>query len=234
MRKLKSINVKIEDKVLPLDLVRFHESEFELVKNFVVEQHKNLNDSTYFIIDDIDSELPNILKDGRGAVIGFIYQEKVISIQAVDYDVEGLLNLQSTFQIYEFERLMEIGWAMVLPDFRKIGLASFLLNYLEELAKDEHSNKEFAATVHPNNVGSVALFLNNGYVGFRLKEHFGLIRMLLVKVKDLDALNVDYRNYVEVLSSQYDEQTKLFNNGYICKEIRAEDSKTYLIFFKTI
>lgn len=71
-------------------------SDFDNIKDFVVEQHNNLEREDFFIIEDIDTELPVILSNG--IVVAIMQNDKILGLQAIDLSLKNSLALQEILQ----------------------------------------------------------------------------------------------------------------------------------------
>lgn len=193
-------NIKIEELTT---------KDYHLIEKFILEQHEQLPNKDYFIIDDIKEELPKILGD-MGIMFGLFLNNELVSIQAVEFSQSVHTTLmQNISSKYINRQLAEIGWTMTKQGAQGNGYARILLKQLE--SKVTH-NYDFVATVHPDNIASLNLYLNNGYIGVSFKKIFGLPRIFLLKTRS----NINLIDTVPILVSTQDDLEKHLNNGYVC------------------
>lgn len=201
--------------------------DYPLVENFILEQHELLSNKDYFIIDDIKEELPKILGD-MGIMYGLFLNDELVSIQAVDLSQSVHTTLtQNISSKYTNRQLAEIGWTMTKHGAQGKGYAGILLKQLEN--KVTH-NYDFVATVHPDNIASLNLYLHNGYIGVNFKIVFGLPRIFLLKTRS----NINLSDTVPILVSTQDGLEKHLNNGYVCCGVDIINEKIFYLMCQDI
>jgi RimJ/RimL family protein N-acetyltransferase len=222
--------VNINDAVC--DIVKFNSADFSKIRRFVLGICKRFDDPTFFIIDDIDSVLPSILKEKYGLVYGITCGNEIIAIQAINYGIDELLNFSEVLEIAKDIIFMEVGWAMVAPLYRKNNLSTQLSKLLEQTAFKETGNEICVATVHPLNISSVFLFLRLGYIGVKLTYHFNLIRLIMVKKIHLHFPFNVVHEFIAIKNSDYNQQFHLMEKGYVCHDAFIEQNNVLLKFIK--
>ena len=172
------------DRAVPseneLHIERMNLSHFEIIKQFILNQHALMTHKEFFIIDDIDSELPSIL--ANGIVIALLYGEDIVGIEALDVSKQNSDNLKTRIdsQYVDNKLLYELGWAMVRNDCRGRGYA---IKLFEAIASFVHVSEEFVlvATVHPMNEISNRLCSRLGFVPVSHSDWFGYDRVFMIK-----------------------------------------------------
>jgi|GEM_PF-2825490 len=214
------------------DVVRFGEINFQQIKHFILELCKGLEDPTYFITDDIDTELPFLLKEKYGLVYGILCGNNIIALQAIDYDRNKTLNFHELLGIGKSNNIMEVGWAMVDTLYRGQNLSVYLSNLLEQAAYKETCNEICVATVHPKNTSSLFLFLKLGYIGVKLTCHYNVIRLIMTKKLNSHFPIDPTQETIIVKDDDYNQQTQLTENGYVCYGAFVEQKSVFLNFVK--
>ena len=214
------------------NIVRFDETDLQQIKDFVLKQCKELEDPTYFITDDIDTELPLLLKEKYGLAYGVVCENNIVALQAIDYDINKTLNFYELLGIDKSNNIMEVGWAMVNPLWRGQNLSVYLSNLLEQEAYKETCNEIYVATIHPKNTSSLFLFLKLGYVGVKLTSHYNVIRLVMVKKLNSHFPIDPTQETIIVKDDDYKQQTQLTEKGYVCYGAFVEQDRVFLKFQK--
>jgi RimJ/RimL family protein N-acetyltransferase len=233
MNKINTITTKNPfGNKIEMDVVRFYKNDFQILKNFILGVWEKLEDRTHFITDDIDSVFPILLKEGYGLVYGIVYKEEIIAVQAMDYDINKSLDFYELLEIDKSNNIMEIGWAIVNPLYRRNSISTNLVNILEKAANLETRNKICIATVHPDNISSLFLFLRSGYVGVKLTNHYNVIRLVMIKRIDLHFPINPTQESIIIKNDDHKQLMQLMENGYLCNGIFSEDNNIFLKFVK--
>lgn len=212
-------------------VVRFEEFEFYQIKKFILKQCKELKDSSFFITNDIDSELPLLLKRGYGLVYGIVIENKIVAVQAIDYNIDGKIDFLKAHKICNNNNFIEVGWAMVAQQYRKIKLATYLSKLLEQHTYQEIGNKICVATVHPKNTDSILLFFRLGYIGIELTFHFNVIRLIMIKkVNSFISFDLNQKSII-VRNDNFRQQEVLFDSGYFCTNVQIQENETAFFVF---
>lgn len=155
-------------------------SDFDNIKDFVVEQHNSLEREDFFIIEDIDTELPVILSNG--IVVAIMQKDKILGLQAIDLSLKNSLTLQEILQsVYTTNgELYELGWTMVRKECRGKNYAKKLIehvcSYLEDI-----SEYTLVATVHPANTIALKVYMDYGMKPIFQTQYYGYDRTFLIK-----------------------------------------------------
>ena len=215
------------------NVVRFDETDFQQIRHFVLELCKKLDDPTYFITDDIDSDLPILLKEKYGLVYGIIHENNIVALQAIDYNINKTLIFYDILGIDKNNNtIIEIGWAMVSPQCRKKGFSIHLSKLLEQATYLEIGNKICVTTIHPKNTNSLFLFLRLGYIGIKLTCHYNVIRLVMIKKLNSYFSIVSTQESIIVKNDDFEQQAQLLENGHVCNAAFEEQSNVFLKFIK--
>lgn len=202
-------------------------TDYKAIKNFVLQQYELLPNKSFFIIDDINTELPFLFNNKNGRVYIATHNNHIIALQTVSFLNNNQLQSQLQHQsIFLSNNYVEFGWTMVAPDYRKKGIAINLSRKLEEDLFNQTESVVYVATVHPQNINSLYLYFKLGYIGLELHEHFGLPRLFLVKSNGVQTQTI---KGTEILIGFSDQSTlkQSLNNGYICASICADNNNYF-------
>jgi RimJ/RimL family protein N-acetyltransferase len=206
-----------QDNNSRFDVVKFQVSDFPIIQCFVLSVCSQLEDKSFFITDDMDSVLPNLLSDEYGFVYGVMYRGMLVAVQAMDFGNLKPLEFSPRLQKVLTCRSMEIGWAMVESAFRKQGIAQKLTTLLEQDAYQLTNIPLVSTTSHPNNINSLFLFLRNGYTGVELRVHYEVPRLFLVKFLDGEMVHFDATR--ESIFCSHTQLAEKIAEGYACVAI---------------
>lgn len=155
-------------------------SDFDNIKDFVIEQHNSLERKDFFIIEDIDTELPVILSNG--IVVAIMQRDKILGLQAIDLSLKNSLALQEILQsVYTTNgELYELGWTIVRKECRGKNFAKKMMEqvcgYLEDV-----SEYTLVATVHPANTIALKVYMDYGMNPILQTQYYGYDRTFLIK-----------------------------------------------------
>ncbi len=217
-----SIKLKYDKQFFSIDIVRFSNNDYGYVKNFITTQYELIQNKDFFIIDDIDSTLPQIF-NCDGMVFGALYNDELISIQAIDI-CKQTGNSLAPYINKEIKDInfAEMGWTMTKKEYQNKGIASSLIKYVENFV---HVNNILVSTVHPQNIAALSTFLHNGYVGINLDNYYGVPRVFLVK----RTYNLDFNQKVEF--SNPHQLMIAFNKGFILVDIKKiKNQEIYICY----
>lgn len=224
MNEINIIDFNRKNNTLNAKLVILEEDDIQAVRSFVLEQHAKMDRKDFFIIEDLDTELPLIFAKGRGLVYGIVLDDKIIAIQAIDFSAENSRRLKS--YIHKFVKknfpIYEMGWTLVASEFRGYHIAEYLVSFLENTTvKKEHI---LLATVHPENYKALALYMGRGYRGCVITEYYGYWRMFLIKMP-LSGKVVS-KAYVECSDLKIIQDALC--RQYFCENIVEKNGKVFL------
>ena len=153
-----------------------------MVKNFILECHKDIENQEFFIIDDIDTALPTMFTE-TGVVYGAFSEKVLAAVHGIDFSYENHALISPHVPSYLTDKpLAELGWTMVKSTFRGYGLATFLI---AESEKNVPEGYNLIATTHPQNVAALKAYIRNGYCGVKLGEYYGKPRVFMMKRTDI-------------------------------------------------
>ena len=177
-RKLIDMIVK-EEKMIQIRPLQ--NEDYELVKEFVLNCHKDISNPDFFIVDDIDTALPAMFQSS-GYVYGVYYNNELIAVHGVDLSRENHMRIFQHFPSYITNKpLAEMGWTMIRKSFQRKGIASLLITELERVISPIY---DLVATVHPQNIAALKTYINRGFYGVSLNEYYGKPRVFLIKRTD--------------------------------------------------
>ena len=154
------------------------QDDYSLVKKFILENHKAIEDPDFFIVDDIDTALPAMFT-GTGVVYGAYVGDELIGVHGLDFSQENHTLISPHVAPFVKDKpLAEMGWTMVKKAFQGQGVASSLIALSE---KEAPSGYDYIVTVHPANVAALKAYLKNGYQGVTLQTYYGKPRVFLIK-----------------------------------------------------
>ena len=214
------------------DVVKFDEKDFHQIKHFILKLCKGLDDPTYFITDNINTELPLLLKEKYGLAYGIVFENNIIAIQIIDYDINKALRFYDLLNIDKRKNIMEVGWVMVTPLYRRQNLSVYLSNLLEQKVYRETYREICIATVHPKNTSSLFLFFKLKYIGIKLTSHYKVIRLVMIKKLNTHFLIDLTQETIIVKDDNYKQQAKLLKIGYVCYSAFVAESNVFLKFAK--
>ena len=224
MIEIGKINFNNKRNILNVTLVVLEDTDIQAVRRFVLEQHAKMERKDFFIIEDLDTELPLIFENDKGVVYGVMLDNKIIAIQAIDFSVENSVRLR--YFIHSFLKndypIYEMGWTMVASEFRGYHIAEYLVSYIENSIKEQ--NCILSATVHPENIKALALYMKRGYRGYAIAEYYGYNRMFLIKMP----LSGKVISKVCVECSKLKEIQDTLCKQYFCENIVEKDDKGFM------
>lgn len=162
------------------EIIRMGISDFNRLKDFIIEQYNTLECKDFFIIEDIDTELPIILKNG--IVISIVKNNQILGLQAIDLNKKNSSNLKEILNPTGDSNLefYELGWTLIHNEYREKGFATKLL---KQICSYLNFVSEFilVATVHPLNNAAFKLYSNFGFRAMFQTKYYGYDRILMVK-----------------------------------------------------
>lgn len=217
------------NNIFCMRLVSLFKEDIEIMKNFILKQHINLDRKDFFIIEDLDTELPIIFEEDKGTVYGFFLDDKLVATQAIDFSSKNDRMLRPYMRGFLEEdcQICELGWTLVDREFRGCHIAEYLLKYIEKQISS--LGRVLVATVHPENVIALGLYLGNGFKGYSVGEYYGYHRIFLIKT--YVSCNTNFRMHVEC--KNLEEIEKMFEKGYVCSEVVRKEGKLFLSFSTT-
>lgn len=221
MTHIGSIELKNDNQFSRVDIVQFSNNDYEYVKKFIVIQYNLIQNKEFFIIEDIDSTLPEIFKYA-GIVFGALYNDELIAVQAIDISKQTHNSLAPYINkgIKDIN-FAEMGWTMTKKEYQNKGVASGLLKYVENYVH----NYVFVSTVHPQNIFALSTFLHNGYVGINLDNYYGVSRIFLIK----NTYNLDFNQKFEF--SRLNQLKTAFNEGLILVDIKKNRNQDIYVCY---
>lgn len=163
-----------------LQIKKMEYSDLEKVKDFILEQYKKLEYKDFFIVEDIDTELPVIFNDG--IVIALMKNEQILGLQALDFSKNNSDNLKEVLKPVYMSglNLYELGWTMIHVDYRRKGYAKKLIQtictYIDCLTQ-----YALVATVHPLNKAAYRLYLDAGLKPIFQTKYYGYERVFMIE-----------------------------------------------------
>lgn len=226
MVEIEKVIFNRENNIFCMSLVALFKDDINIVKEFILAQYVNLERKDFFIIEDLDTELPAIFEKNKGIVYGICKEDKLIAIQAIDFSIKNDRMLRRYVQKFLEEdcQIYELGWTLVDEEFRGCHIAEYLLEYIEKQITG--LGRVLVATVHPENVVALGLYLRNGFKGYSIDNYYGYYRMFLIKT------SVFYNTKVimHVECKDLEKIERVFNKGYICLEVVKKMGKSFLSF----
>ena len=219
--KISFLNRKNE---LLTNLCYLDKNDIQNVREFILKQHERLERKDFFIIEDLDTELPLIFEKSNGAIYGIYLGTQLVAIQAIDFSSENSSRLRLIVQSYlkdDFP-LYEMGWTLVDSRFRGYHIAKYLVQYIENMISGR--NCILVATVHPENIRALALYMKMGYKGYNIGEYYGYRRMFLIK-------SPLHREVILKKHIEYSELTKIqeaLNHHFLCENIVELGGKIFI------
>lgn len=226
MIEIEKVIFNKENNIFCMGLVALFKDDIKIVKEFILTQHVNLERKDFFIIEDLDTELPIIFEKNNGIVYGICWEDKLVAIQAIDFSTKNDRMLRTYVQEFLEEdcQIYEMGWTLVGGEFRGCHIAEYLLGYIEKQIIS--LGCVLVATVHPENVVALGLYLKNGFKGYSIGNYYGYHRMFLMKTSV--SYNAKFIMHVECKDLERIE--KMFNKGYVCSEVVKKEGKSFLSF----
>jgi len=217
-----------------VDIIKLSSKDFPHLKKFVLKNYMQIKDKNHFIIDDIDTELPFLLKENEGLVFGIKINGELVAIQAINFNKNDRLNFCKLIDNYNRrDSIMEIGWAMVDKYYQGNGFSIKLMRYLEKEAFQKTQNEICLATVHPHNINSLFVFFKAGYVGYKILQYYGKERIFLLKNVNHE-IYIDYHTTVSASNNNFHLPTLPFFQDYVCFNIQKERHEYKFLFAKAI
>ena len=225
MVQIKKLTFKRKNDIFHMEVVILCKEDIEYVKNFVLTQYNYFDRKDYFIIDDLDTELPCIFEKDIGIIYGILYKSNLVALQAIDFSENNDKMLRPYVQrfINKDCKIYELGWTLVKKEFRGFHIADYLINYAEKQILNE-SDYILVATVHPENTKALQLFFRNGFSGYLLDEYYGYIRIFLIN----NPIPENIHSQICVEPTNFEKIKELFSNGYVCSNIVSSSNKVYL------
>lgn len=218
-----------ENKRMHLDLVKFESSDFHNVKKFILKEYVNIRQKDFFILEDIDTVLPLLLQN-KGLVYGAVHDNQIVAIQAIDLSIENSNSLKLLLSKYvPADKYVEMGWTITNRCYRHKGIASSIVRVVEDIVSTKLADPIFVATVHPQNINALKVYLHLNYYGVILKYHFGVPRIFLLKGNNQNLI-FDNKNKAEV--STPNKINEAFDKGYMLFDIVNRCEQCVYIFFK--
>lgn len=226
MVEIEKIVFNKEKDIYEMSLVSLFREDIEMVKNFVLKQHCMLERKDFFIIEDLDTELPLIFEQDKGAVYGIFWNERLVALQAIDFSSKNDKMLRPYVQMFleKNYHIYEMGWTLVDQKFRGCHIAEYLLKYME--SKINNSSSVLVATVHPQNVKALELYLKSGFKGYAVDEYYGYCRMFLIKT----SLIISTASRINVECTDLEKIQEMLDMQYICVEIIKREGQAFLSF----
>lgn len=207
-----------------MTLVALEKTDIQVVRCFILEQHSKMNRKDFFIIEDLDTELPLIFEKDKGIVYGILLDNRIIAIQAIDFSAENSRKLQ--LHIHEYLNndfpIYEMGWTLVDLEFRGYHLAKYLVSYVEKTIMKQECI--LLATVHPENIKALVLYMKQGYRGYTIKGYYGYSRMFLIKFP----LSGEVISKVYVELGDLKKIQEALNKQYFCGNIVEKDNNIFI------
>lgn len=224
MIEIGKIDFSNQGNIFSATLVVLEDDDIQAVRCFVLEQHAKMKRKEFFIIEDLDTELPLILEKDKGVAYGVLLDNKIIAIQAIDFSVENSERLR--FFIHSFLKndypIYEMGWTMVDSEFRGYHIAGYLVSYIENSIKEQ--NCILSVTVHPENIKALALYMKQGYRGYAIAEYYGYSRMFLIKMQ----LSGRVISKMCIECSKLKEIQDALCKQYFCESVIEKDGKAFM------
>jgi len=208
------------------NIVQINEADIEILKEFIMTQFQLLTIKDYFIIDDIDTELPEILRDSNSYMIGVVYNNSLIAIQALDFNERINKLFCSILKVNK--QIGEMGWTLVDKDYYGFKISRYLIKKIEFFAVRSFDEKILISTVHPNNIPALKLYLSLGYYGVKLNNLFSLDRIICVKNTKYDL----WHNKIIIETTNERQLSQYLNNNYVLIDIIKLDSKYFYVLVK--
>lgn len=229
MVEIEKVTFNKGNNIFCMKLVALFKEDIEIMKNFILKQHINLDRKDFFIIEDLDTELPIIFEEDKGTVYGIFLDDKLVATQAIDFSSKNDRMLRPYVREFLEEdcQICELGWTLVDGEFRGCHIGEYLLKYIEKQITS--LGRVLVATVHPENVIALGLYLRNGFKGYSVGEYYGYHRMFLIKT--YVSCNTNFRMHVEC--KNLEEIEKMFKKGYVCSEVVRKEGKLFLSFSTT-
>lgn len=199
--------------------------DYDAVKGFILECHKEIINKDYFIIDDIDTSLPSMFK-GTGILYGAYSNKELVAVHGADFSFENHTMISPYVSGFlKKNRLAEMGWTMVKQSFRGKGIATQLIFKTEEKISDGY---DFIATVHPANLPALRTYIKFGYCGVTLKNHYDKPRIFLMKrtIEPIKASVYYVEHPMNRLSNEF------FEDKTILIDIKNKNNEPYGCFAK--
>lgn len=218
-----------KNKLCDLEVVKLELSDLNFIKVFILKEYENIQQKDFFIIDDIDTELPMILNN-NGIVYGVLHNNEIVAIQAIDFSIENNNHLKPYLAKYiSGVNYVEMGWTMTKSSYQHKSIASSLIKLLEEAVSDKLEKSILVTTVHPRNLKALKTYLHNGYLGYTLERYYGLPRIFMLKIS-----NKIYKKELafKIEASNYEEIKKAFKDGFVLFDIVQEEQIDYFVYQK--
>lgn len=227
MIEIEKISFNYNNNILNMRLVSLLKEDTEMVRRFILEQYEMLERKDFFIIEDIDTELPLLFGQNTGFVYGIVMNDSLIAIQAIDCSVKNDAMLRNHLRnlIDDKIKIYEMGWTMVDYKLRGHHIAEYLLEYIQSKINDE--NIALIATVHPENILALKLYFKNGFKGYVVDNYYGYCRFFLIKTLKYSNLYFDNGVYVDFADTRMIKE--MLERKYICTEIIKRKNKFFYL-----
>lgn len=113
-----------------------------------------------FFISYSEWELENLFNKDYAPLYGAYDSNKLVGMGQLYVNQDSLKEYKETFNITD-KKVAELGGALVLPEYRRRGIMTTLMNMITDLAKD--MGFDYAISMaHPDNIGSSKALKNVG------------------------------------------------------------------------
>ena len=163
-----------------IQIIKMGISDLDKIKAFIIDQYKALECKDFFIIEDIDTELPIIFNNG--IVIAIVKNNQILGLQAIDFSKNNSDNLKEVLNsVYDSDsEFYELGWTMIHVEYRKKCYAKRLLKRICSYL-DSMTEYVLVATVHPMNDAAFKLYFDLGLRPTLQTKYYGYDRIFMVK-----------------------------------------------------
>jgi len=132
-----------------------------------------------FFISYSEWELENLFNKDYAPLYGAYDGDKLVGMGQLYVNQDSLKEYKETFNIAD-KKVAELGGALVLPEYRKRGIMTSLMNIITDLAKDMGFDYVISMA-HPDNIGSNKALKNVGLKYIKtVTENNGYLRDLYI------------------------------------------------------
>jgi len=132
-----------------------------------------------FFISYSEWELENLFNKDHAPLYGAYDGDKLVGMGQLYVNQDSLKEYKETFNIAD-KKVAELGGALVLPEYRKRGIMTSLMNIITDLAKDMGFDYVISMA-HPDNIGSNKALKNVGLKYIKtVTENNGYLRDLYI------------------------------------------------------
>ena len=125
------------------------------------EDFSQVVDIAVVLVHNTDRPLKQVRSEAEGVIRWASKDESAqIFVAGVDGKIVGFLMLQ--WPGTGWNRIAEIGWIAVLPDYQKKGIGSSLIQKMEQYAKEKGMRKVYVEPSSENKI-AVHFYIENGY-----------------------------------------------------------------------